>query len=271
MTEGAVLPASYSVIRYIADPARDEPQNVGVLAWTTQYHRLQIDEEAVMRVIRDNPRLHPDSLLFLEPALTDRLGLDAWRPDAVVAFTQTQKGYPFLLTEPRATSVTADDPEALADTVQRLVERVVRPRRRYGRSGEAPFQILERRIYPLLRSEAVSANHFFARTRTGVPRRVDFFANHGANLAVETLKLDLKRGQEIILRADAQANKVTDIRDENDVSVVVYATFSEADETREVNQQARQILTSSSARLVDSIDDVVEEIVTAAGHDVLAR
>lgn len=265
-----MLPASYSVIRYIADPARDEPHNVGVLAWTDLHHRLQIDDEAVMRVVRDNPRLHPDSLLFLEPAISDRLGLEDWRPAAVAEFTAQQKGYPFLLSEPRMTTVSANDSESLADTVQRLVDRVVRPRRRYGRSSELPFDLLERRIQPLLRLQAVSQNHFFAQTRTGVPRRVDFFANHGANLAVETLKLDLKRGQDIILRADAQANKVADIRSVNDVTVVVFATFSEAEDTREVNLHARQILETSTARLVDSLDDVVDELATAAGRDLSA-
>ena len=29
-------PAQYAVIRYIADPARNEPLNIGILAWSDE-------------------------------------------------------------------------------------------------------------------------------------------------------------------------------------------------------------------------------------------
>ena len=52
-----MTPATYSVIRYIADPARNEPLNMGILAWNEIDIELKIHSEAVARIIRSHPHL----------------------------------------------------------------------------------------------------------------------------------------------------------------------------------------------------------------------
>jgi hypothetical protein len=52
-----MIEAQYSVIRYMADPARGERLNLGVLLWTEGAYRLAVDPSAAERVIRENPRL----------------------------------------------------------------------------------------------------------------------------------------------------------------------------------------------------------------------
>ena len=66
--------AHYSVIRYIPDPSRGERLNIGILLWEDSAdYRLELDQKAIERVIRENPRLERDSLLYIEPMLSEQL------------------------------------------------------------------------------------------------------------------------------------------------------------------------------------------------------
>jgi hypothetical protein len=41
-----MIPAQYSLIRYIPDPARNEPLNVGILVWSGSGIRLRLEPQA---------------------------------------------------------------------------------------------------------------------------------------------------------------------------------------------------------------------------------
>jgi hypothetical protein len=86
--------------------------------------------------------------------------------------------------------------------------------------------MLERRLTPLMRREAVTRNHFFERTRTGVERRADFFADSDANVALDVLRLALQRADAIRERADAEAFKIYDVL-EADNAIHEYVVFCE--------------------------------------------
>lgn len=122
--------ALFSVIRYMPDPGRGERLNVGVLVWTDDDFRLQIDQKAVQRVIRENPRLERDSLLYLDPSLHASLTADTPVREKVETLLAEQKGFPTDFTEPRFTTV--GDAGGLDQALEDLVGRVVRPKRRYG-------------------------------------------------------------------------------------------------------------------------------------------
>lgn len=251
-----MIPASYVVIRYVADPARNEPLNVGVLAWTGEQHELTIDREAVLRVVRENPRLHPDSLFGLESAIRSRLGLDDQPPGGEIRERiADHPGFPVMLTEPLYTTVASSDPVSLHATVEHLVERIVKPKRRSGGFQVDLRQQLAKSISPLLASGQVRQDHVFQKTKTGVARRVDFFANSGRNVAVDRIIFDLKRADEIRLRADAEAYKATDIVGRNGVSLVVLTSFSEAEEVQPSNDEARRILRSADVDVIESIEE----------------
>lgn len=260
-------PASYVVIRYIADPARNEPLNVGVLAWAGRRHELAIDTGAVARVVRENPRLHPDALMAIGDVVAERLGLQPSLPGGEIKERLAeQSGFPITFTEPRMTTIAADSGDALKTTVESLLTRIVRPRRRSGRGGMDLAQMLERRLQPLVRAGSVQSNHLFRSTQTGVIRRVDYFANSGANLALDTIKLDLRRADEIRLRADAEAFKVTDIASRNDVRVVVLTSMPVAEDLLPTANEARLILASTPAEIVTDIDEAVQMFNRVVGH-----
>lgn len=258
---------SYSVIRYIPDPGRGESLNVGILLWDGQDFRLNVDDKAIERVIRENPLLERDALLYVEPSLHDRLASGGGSiPDRVERMLASQRGFPIELTEPRFT--TLEGRGEYDATLQRLTKRIVRPRRRTGGGGSHPMQAVERRLASLLKQEAVSRNHFFGTSRTGVPRRADFFANSGANVALDVVRLALRRAQEIRLRADAEAFKVYDVLNaENSVrKYFVLCEFGAAQELLETNENARRVIEMQGATVVTDAGVAAQVLADATSH-----
>ena len=181
----------------------------------------------------------------------------------VVSFLQQQKGFPIAFTEARYTANADDDPEGLDHNLERILLRVVRPQRRGGPSSLAPAQIFERRLRPLIRRRLIERNHFFESSRSGLPRSVEFFANHSANLALDTLRLAVVRADEVIHRADAEAGKIYDIRGTNpDVQFLVYCELAHDSDALQTNENARRVLESAGATLLTSIDETAEKIAS---------
>src|SRR4051812_23339563 len=123
-------PAHYSVIRYIADPGRNEALNVGILLWAEGGHRLRIDDAAVARVIRENPRLNRNALDGLRATLERELLPTPFTEEGLLRLLESHPGFPVSLTEARYTTVAENLGAGLDDTLERLIERIVRPKRR---------------------------------------------------------------------------------------------------------------------------------------------
>jgi hypothetical protein len=259
--------ARYSVIRYMPDPGRGENLNIGILLWDedSAEYRLRFDQKAIERVVKENPHLERDSLLYIEPMLHERLSSAVTPVTARIKGLLEHQGFPLNFTDPRFTTVLADD-EGLDDTVTRLVDRVVHPRRRWGKSSLRPVEQMERRIKPLLETEKVSRDYVLPSTRTGVRRSADFFANSGANVALDVVKLALKESRRIRERADAEAFKVSDILNgSSDVnSYFVYCQLHSAKEFAETNEDARTILEGQGARVLTDMDEAAEVLENAA-------
>lgn len=246
--------ASYVVIRYIADPTRGEPQNVGVLAWADEVHRVAISDDAVRRVVREHPRLHTEALRALADVVTESLGLSESPPGSEIRERLgQQRGYPIDFSEPRMTTVQAATADALATTVDRLVERMVKPGRRFGGRPVDMRGLLARALGAEIRAGRVAPNHRFADTRSGVSRTVDFFANSGRNVCIDALRLDLAKADEIRLRADAEANKAADITARHQVQLVVLASLPQREDFAAAGEEARSILTSANVAVVESV------------------
>jgi hypothetical protein len=257
-----VIPARYSLIRYIPDTARGEQLNIGILAWTEHHLAVELDQQALERVLRENPHLAKDALLGVREQLHDELSTLAGDPaHSATSWLARQRGYPVVATEDRHTTVKADDVEALGETVGRLLARIVRPRRRsIGPLAMDPGPRLERTLEPFVRSQHVIRDYAFPRSRTGIARRVDYFANHGANVALDFLKLALRRPEEIRLRADAEANKIGDISATNDVHPVVFCAVSDEETVRAATADAFAIIGATGAKVVTSVDAALEAI-----------
>jgi hypothetical protein len=258
--------AHYAVIRYVPDPGRGESLNIGILLWEelSGDYRLRVDEEAIARVIRENPRLERDSLLYVEPMLREQLS------SAVVPATSRIKrilegagGFPLDISEPRFTTIGPDD-EGLDTTLDRLVDRVVHPKRRPG-GGPNPLKAMDRKLAPLIQQEKVARNHFFDQTKSGLRRTADFYANSGANVALDVVRMALKKADSIKLRADAEAFKVLDVLGGGSEvnQYIVYCDFGTDQQFAETNELATRVIAGQGARVVSDPEDAVQAISDA--------
>ena len=259
--------ARYSVIRFMPDAGRGESLNIGILLWEAESaeHRLSLDQEAVERVIRENPHLEKDSLLYIEPMLNEQLA-SAVAPATtrIKKLIEGQHDFPLEITEPRFTTLPPDD-ENLDTTLERLVKRIVRPRRRRSHMPR-PIDLLESRLKPLLQSNRVSKRHFFDASKSGVQRRADFFANSGANVALDVLPLAITKADEIRKRADAEAFKVYDVLGGSSSvnEYLVYCQLGNDEQLAEIYGDARTVIEGQGARVMTDLDEAATALSNAA-------
>jgi hypothetical protein len=259
-----VTPAKYSVIRYIPDPGRNEALNVGIVLWTDAELAVELDGQAIERVVRENPHLAKDALRGLADELRAELTSGGASPeDCVRRWLAAQRGFPVAPTEGRLTTLAADSREAFQATLDRLLARVVRPKRRSGGGGFDVARAVERSLQPLLSSQRVFRDYAFTSSRSGVSRSVDYFANSGANVALDLVKLDITRADEIRRRADAEAFKIEDIRSTNNIEIVVLCSLNNDEALAQVNRDAQRIIGSVGARITTDAEEASRVIQAA--------
>lgn len=256
--------ARYSVIRYIPDLGRGESLNVGILLWDDSDFGVALENKAIERVVRENPRLERDALLYVEPMLRERLSDDGLPvPERVERMLANQRGYPIDLTPARFTTV--EETFDFDEELRRLTSRIVEPKRRTG-GGQRAIDLVERGLRLLVRTQRVSRNHFFPDTKTGVQRRADFFANSAANVALDVLGLTLKRADNVREKADAEAMKVYDVLGgpAPPSEYVVFCDFGvHVDDA--VNSDARKVLEAQGATIVTEADEATRMMTRAVG------
>lgn len=258
-------PAQYAVVRYVADPARNEPINIGMVVWNEVTSSFRLDSSALERVVRENPHLGKESVLYLDPFLREQFAperpLDG--PRTVEQRVREQRLFPVVFSEPRFTTVEDGSEGALETTLERLLLRVVHPPKRRGGGRRPSVQdALAKRWKPWLGKQVVR-NHVFGSSRSGNPRTVDFFANSGANVAVDVLRLAIQKGDEIVQRADAEAFKIEDITAAHQVEFIVHCDLGSGDQYGSVNEVALRSIESVGAIVVTEVDEVAERLEAA--------
>lgn len=254
-----MIPGTYSVIRYIADPGRNEALNVGILAWRNGKYQVHINQEAVDRVVSDNPFLAREALAGIEPSLLRELDTAKLRSDeSIQTFLTQQKGFPLSFSEPRFTTLSDETPIAFEETLERLIDRVVRPKRRYSGGGVSPVEQLTRLLRPLIASHVVKTEHPFESTKTGRTRTVSFFRNSSTNVALDVARLGVKKSDDILFRADAEAFKSEDILERNGIRMVVYCHFLDDAKLASTQKEARRVIESAGAKTVTSLEEAAK-------------
>lgn len=257
--------AEYAVVRFVADPARNEPVNLGIVLWTERASRLKLDDDAIARVVRDNPHLSRDSLHYLDNFLRRRLAMgDVGGTSEIARHIQNRSQFPVLITEPRFTTLSDDSEAAIDDELNALLARVVRPQSRRAGWRPGTARQLAQRWKPWLGAKVVQ-NYVFEQSKTGVPRMVSFFANSGADIAVDVLSLAIKDADDIQRRADAEAYKVVDVLAKHHVSFVVHCDMRGDDQYEDANAAALRTLSTSGARVTTTVEDTVAAVESAIG------
>jgi hypothetical protein len=270
-----VTTAQYAVVRYIGDPARNEALNVGIILWNERGFVLDVDEAAAARVVRENPHLARDSLLYLKEYLRQRLSrtVPPFTDEGFLRVIAEQTGFPVLLTQPRTTTLTTGDEGGMRDAMERLINRVVRPARRSGgQPGLKTTAHLQRELKPFIQQQRIQRNVTFEAPRTHAPRSVDFYANTGANVALDVVNLTLSKADAIRDRADQEAFKIWELLQSPHVErYYVLGVFAGLDSLREINDIAANILSSTGGKLISDVDEARHILETAATRSVMRR
>ncbi len=91
----------------------------------------------------------------------------------------------------------------------------------------------------------------FYQSKSGAERTVDFYANSGADVVVDTVQLDLKSADGILKNADAQALKADDVLHSNQVEYLVCPAVSSDPKLGLATHTALQVLRRYGANVVD--------------------
>ncbi len=261
-----MIRAEYSVIRYNADPGRDEWLNIGIVLWDHQGFQVRIQGDAINRVIRDNPHLERDALLHLESQIQAELeGHDSYDPDNLVEQLKEQPGFPVAFTEPRPTLLDTDTAQAFQKELDWLVGRIVQTKRRFGGSPQNVAMVMERKLGAYIARNVVQRHHPFATSRSGLRHTAEFYLNSSTNVAVDILGLAVQQAEIIRQRAWATAFKVNDVQTANDyIRYYVVCQFSEQAQLAEVNRNARLAIESTGATILTDVDEAVHVIESKA-------
>jgi len=269
------MASHYTVVQYVPDPATDERINVGVLTYgdgqircrfLRDWRRVEQFGGEDIGFLRDLARdiqtaAGAQPTLFAMPGAgrldeeTLRRMIGRWRNS--VQFTPTRAS---LL-----------KPAELLDDVAGRFLRESKPRA--FRPTTKPAERLAQRFCKLIEDKVILPDQPFEGARSGVVRRVDFYADSGANLAIDTLRLAIKSPHDIIARADAEAFKLEDILEKHPVSAIVVCELASGQDVADANGAALRILKSAGTRVevetdleaaVDRVLRAVDEV--AAGR-----
>ena len=205
--------ARYSLIRFLADPARNEPINVGVIAWDASGVRLGLDDAALYRVYRLNPNLakaavdHVEELL--ESSIVARWGDAEGDPERLLSPFRKP---PVLLTEPMLTNGdgSAANLEVVVDRLLRRLVRVVPRGNERGPKNQRVVTYFNDRFRRLIDEERIDTDVELP-TGSGVTLAVNFWANSGANVALDVVNLSLSTPRKIQERVYSEAGKAFDL------------------------------------------------------------
>ncbi len=254
--------ADYAVIRFVPDLARHEVFNLGLVAWNTRDWVLRLDDEASKRIIRQNPHLASSIFSHLETELREKLAsIDKIEPQTILD-TVRSLGLPQMTVgDPLFFAVPSASYKDLSTRVDDLVKRIITPRKIGGGSSEVlPVAELQAAFNKWIKEKRIQ-KAYFVQGHTGVRRTVDFYINGGSNIALDGLKLNVKNADEIIGRADREANKVRDVLGTDHVSrFIVYCRISEDKDLEQASTDARSIILDSGAAVVTVLDDAVRHM-----------
>ncbi len=184
--------ANYSILRYIPDPMRNEPINIGIVVWSGDIHEVLVDREALSRVLAANPALDKASFdnfpEYIAQKLQDEKSMPARSIDDRL---RSNLRFPIEATEAIYTSLEQDvhDDEHLRsllfDEAGALSSLLVRPRKRTsGTRRSSPQVALRRRLLVHIENKRVYEHFEVKGKNTGDAREISFFANSGVNVAL---------------------------------------------------------------------------------------
>lgn len=213
-----MISSQFSVVKFVPDAARDEPINIGIVAWYLGTYVLRLDPRSFPRVLSNAPNLEKDAFEFSEDLLRMRVD-EAFRmisADLSEALHKSLEG-PFRLSQPGELLLQETSESSLRyvleNEVDQLIERLVKPPKRSGRDYSKGARALLRAAYlEEFPTGSFQQEHDIRATRSGVHRTVDFYMNSDTHAAIDVIELNRNAKEEAVTKAaDAMRAKCDDI------------------------------------------------------------
>jgi hypothetical protein len=266
----------YSVIKCIPDPIRGELFNVGVVIWCQGRFNIRIDQAAARRAAKENPALAIDAFSYLGETIHSRLlELNPINTTKFQALRKQERGTIYHFSEPQFAKVPPVGLDHLAVALDKLMDKLVSAKHAPALpSKQNPLHMLENEIAALIAESLVQRNHQIDGKKTMHPRRVDFFVRSGNGIrrsdghgvALDVLRLDFKDEEAAIRRADAEAFKIFDVKDNGEVSDFYVWPIIEQDEPTEprlIEEPTHKAIMSVGGKIVRSIAEATAVIWSA--------
>lgn len=263
---------NYSVIRCMPDTARGELLNIGIVIWAGGQFRVDIDQGAAKRAAKENPGLPADTFEHLSNPINERLwALTPINKTKFEKLRKNQRGTPYLFAQPQFVDVSGDSLDPLGESLERLMNRLVRPRtavakvKKSDEVAEDP-QItldLEEKVRPLINAGKVARKRVFRGKTSGKDRQIDFLFG---TTALDILTIDPK-DEEATIHDDGEAFKILDLVDDINVKEYYVLPFTKrgiVQGTLEEAQVTKAIL-SVGGKLVTNINEAEAVILRMVG------
>lgn len=122
-----MIPATYSIVRCVPDPARGERFNIGVILWAPARPKVVIDYDCAKAAIARNPRLAADTLRSMQDILQAKADRAHAAENGKERFIRNQSGFPILVGDAMFIQINDETEVTITATMNRLVGRLVAP------------------------------------------------------------------------------------------------------------------------------------------------
>lgn len=264
------MSAEYRVVKFVPDPVRAEPLNIGLLMYIEDAVSVSVPTEALERAARWCSSLDRSGFAALGDRLGDELVRAVHRAEDLgeldSAFLPDHVGAVYL-SEPRRLDLDDTSPERRAEVFRFLVDRLVMPPKQvvYG-GGDNEARKLAKSIGAAVRTVVPSAATFEPVVgRSGRPYVADVYLKGDTPLIVSALVPS--SGWQGVRLLEAKAFEMYDIRRSlGDANLAVCCKFPELDPAN-VRLQAEQIFETVDVRVVSPSEVVdVARSMAAAGY-----
>ena len=281
------MPAgTYAVVRYIPDPARDEPINIGIIATGPAGAAFATDSAALERMRLLDPYVDPDSIAHIQEYLARLMDesvitvsasgvteVQPWQPEFLQAVA-SRLPERFTLGRSLYIEYADESHDALTAAAKDLADRLVKPATRparFPRDAGAPFEQLKRHFRDAIK-------HGLIRERPalqGATHRVrhpdfSYTASDGTLVVIVTVKLSQRLEHVVSTTADAKAFELYDLmqrRSENPVRAI--AVVEQPAEPTEAFAEAVRSIKFVASETVNANEGLQELAETAKREAVL--
>ena len=278
------MESKFSVIRYIADPARNEPINLGVVLQCGEVIDVKTNTEAVRRAITSDPQADSVAMGRIDAFVTSLISQHHRMQDSesgsvrevhpldqncLTALAGISTGK-LVFAEPQSVEVPSSDKREVDRTLDMLVRRLARPLKQrsvFAPIESAPRQYMRRALRPWI-DEGIVSKDAPMESKSGVPRVADFLFQNGRSYVVKHVMLEHKRESQLFAKAQSDAFELEDIRrggPDKEWQPVVVCQFA-TDRAEETVSQVKNIFDVVDCATFDASQELDEAVQFVEAH-----